>query len=62
MASNQRQTLPADVHDFISKTCLLATNHGGWFDKHGFNAINPMCDWANRILGAYESEAEEPTP
>lgn len=49
--------LPADVYDFVSKAGLLATNHGGWFDKHGFKAISPMCDWATRILEKYQRAA-----
>ena len=48
-------TLPADVHEFVSRTGLLATNHGGWFDKHGFAAINPLCDAANAILEKYDA-------
>ena len=55
----ERTTLPADVHEFVSRTGLLATNHGGWFDKHGFDAINPLCDAANAILGKYDSSTEQ---
>lgn len=45
--------LPQDVVDFISKATLLATNHGGWFDRDGFNAINPLCDKGNALLVKY---------
>ncbi|MGL5733633.1 MAG: hypothetical protein ACRCYS_02110 [Beijerinckiaceae bacterium] len=49
--------LPVEVYEFVSRTCLLATNHGGWFDKHGFEAISPLCDAANAILEKYDPEA-----
>ena len=51
----KRVALPADVHEFVSRTCLLATNNGGWFDNAGFAAISPLCDAANAILEKYDA-------
>ncbi len=54
-----KKKLPKDVYDFIAKTGLLATNHGGWFDKHGFATLSPMCDWANKILEEYDRKDDD---
>lgn len=51
--------LPQDVIDFIEQTTLLATNHGGWFDPHGFKAISPLCDKGNALLCKYCPENGE---
>jgi hypothetical protein len=51
--------LPQDVIDFIEQTTLLATNHGGWFDPHGFKAISPLCDKGNALLRKYCRENGE---
>ncbi|RXR28994.1 hypothetical protein [Sphingobium fluviale] len=50
--------LPEDVYNFISHVCLLASNHGGWFDKEGFAVMSPICDEANRILQMHASATQ----
>jgi hypothetical protein len=52
-AALAERKLPQDVIDFIEQTTLLATNHGGWFDPHGFKAISPLCDKGNALLHKY---------
>ena len=51
-------TIPKEVWDFISEVCLLSTNAGGWFDKHGFDALSPICDKSNKLLIKYNTELD----
>lgn len=51
--------LPHDVIDFIEHATLLATNHGGWFDPHGFDALQPICAKGNALMNKYCPQEDE---
>ncbi len=51
--------IPEDVLAFISRVTLLATNHGGWFDRDGCKVMFPICDEGNRLLRKYDPALED---
>jgi len=59
-AAGDVERLPKDVYDFVSQACVLSTNHGGWFDDHGFRAISPLNAPANAILKRYAAALSSP--
>ena len=56
----EQVTLPSDVIDFISQAVLLATNHGGWFDRRGFETLGPLFDKGNALIHKYMPQEEQP--
>ena len=56
----EQVTLPSDVIDFISQAVLLATNHGGWFDKYGFETLKPLVGKGNALIHKYMPQEEQP--
>jgi hypothetical protein len=58
--SSSPEKLPNEVIEFIERTTLLATNHGGWFDEDGFKYISPLCDAGNDLLKKYCPQEESP--
>lgn len=53
--------LPPEVYDCIAQAELLATNHGGWFDRNGFKALRGLHENCRKVLERYSRGDYRPT-